>query len=107
MVLFLTPGSGRFAVVAGRRVGGAVQRNRARRILREAWRQIASQVPPEQDAVRMMSRVAVDLESVVRANPTQWFNFYSYWGNSACHPEERSDEGSLPSSERDPSLRSG
>ena len=51
MVLFLAPGTGRFAVVAGRRVGGAVQRNRARRILREAWRQIASHVPPEQDVV--------------------------------------------------------
>ena len=37
---------------------------------------------PEQDAVRMMSRVAADLEGVVRANPTQWFNFYSYWGTT-------------------------
>jgi KDO2-lipid IV(A) lauroyltransferase len=35
---------------------------------------------PEEDAVRMMSRVAADLEVVVRANPTQWFNFYRYWG---------------------------
>ncbi|HLN92558.1 MAG TPA: lysophospholipid acyltransferase family protein [Thermoanaerobaculia bacterium] len=35
---------------------------------------------PEEDALRMMSRVAADLEEVVRANPTQWFNFYSYWG---------------------------
>jgi KDO2-lipid IV(A) lauroyltransferase len=35
---------------------------------------------PEEDAVRILSRVAVDLEGVVRANPTQWFNFYSYWG---------------------------
>jgi len=41
VILFLAPGSGRSAVVAGRRVGGAVQRNRARRILREAWRQVA------------------------------------------------------------------
>jgi ribonuclease P protein component len=58
VVLFLTPGRGRFAVVAGRRVGGAVQRNRARRILREAWRQVASQVPPEQDAV-LVARAAI------------------------------------------------
>jgi ribonuclease P protein component len=29
------------AFVAGRRVGGAVERNRARRILRAAWREIA------------------------------------------------------------------
>jgi lauroyl/myristoyl acyltransferase len=35
---------------------------------------------PDEDVRRMMSRVAADLESVVRAKPTQWFNFYSYWG---------------------------
>ncbi|MEO8348622.1 MAG: lysophospholipid acyltransferase family protein [Acidobacteriota bacterium] len=35
---------------------------------------------PDEDAVRILSRVAADLEGVVRANPTQWFNFYSYWG---------------------------
>jgi KDO2-lipid IV(A) lauroyltransferase len=34
---------------------------------------------PEEDALRIMSRVAADLESVVRANPTQWFNFYRFW----------------------------
>ncbi len=36
---------------------------------------------PEEDASRILSRVAADLEGVVRANPTQWFNFYSFWGN--------------------------
>ena len=35
---------------------------------------------PEDDAVRMMSRVASDLERVVRDHPTQWFNFYRFWG---------------------------
>jgi KDO2-lipid IV(A) lauroyltransferase len=35
----------------------------------------------DDDAVRIMSRVAADLESVVRAHPTQWFNFYGFWGN--------------------------
>lgn len=35
---------------------------------------------PQEDAWRILSRVAADLESVVRADPTQWFNFYSYWG---------------------------
>jgi KDO2-lipid IV(A) lauroyltransferase len=35
----------------------------------------------DDDALRIMSRVAADLESVVRAHPTQWFNFYGFWGN--------------------------
>ncbi len=34
---------------------------------------------PEDDAVRIMSSVAADIEKVVRAHPTQWFNFYRYW----------------------------
>jgi len=36
-------------------------------------------VSPEQDAARIMARVASDLEAVVRAHPTQWFNFYRFW----------------------------
>ncbi len=42
--MFLAPGSGRVAFVAGRRVGGAVLRNRARRVLRAAWRELAPRV---------------------------------------------------------------
>jgi len=34
---------------------------------------------PEEDAVRIMKRVAADLETVIRAHPTQWFNFYRFW----------------------------
>jgi predicted LPLAT superfamily acyltransferase len=30
-----------------------------------------------------MGRVAADLESVIRSHPTQWFNFYRFWGESA------------------------
>jgi KDO2-lipid IV(A) lauroyltransferase len=33
----------------------------------------------DDDAVRIMSRVAADLEGVVRRYPTQWFNFYKFW----------------------------
>jgi KDO2-lipid IV(A) lauroyltransferase len=36
-------------------------------------------VPPEEDARRVMTSVAADLEAVVRAHPVQWFNFYRYW----------------------------
>jgi ribonuclease P protein component len=41
MVLFVAPGSGDVALVAGRKIGGAVERNRARRILRAALREVA------------------------------------------------------------------
>lgn len=46
MVLYLAPGEGssRAAFVASRKVGGAVRRNRARRLLREAWRGIRPRV---------------------------------------------------------------
>jgi lauroyl/myristoyl acyltransferase len=36
---------------------------------------------PEEDAVRLLSRVAADLETVIRAHPTQWFNFFRFWGD--------------------------
>jgi ribonuclease P protein component len=58
VVLFLAPGSGEWAVVATRRVGGAVDRNRARRILREAWRRVAPQVTRDLDAV-LVAREAI------------------------------------------------
>jgi ribonuclease P protein component len=38
------PGPSRAAFVAGRRVGGAVVRNRARRLLREAWMALVPKV---------------------------------------------------------------
>jgi ribonuclease P protein component len=41
MVAFVAPGRGQAAFVAGRRVGGAVVRNRARRIMRAAWRELS------------------------------------------------------------------
>jgi KDO2-lipid IV(A) lauroyltransferase len=39
---------------------------------------------PEEDAHRIMTRVAADLEQVVRAHPTQWFNFYGFWGENGA-----------------------
>jgi ribonuclease P protein component len=51
VVLFVAPGTGRVAVVAGRRIGSAVRRNRARRILRAAWRELAPGIGPGRDVV--------------------------------------------------------
>jgi ribonuclease P protein component len=46
------PGGGlRVGVSAGRNVGGAVQRNRARRILRAAVRPLLASLPPGHDLV--------------------------------------------------------
>ncbi len=36
-------------------------------------------VSPDDDAIRIMTRVAADLEAVIRRHPTQWFNFYKFW----------------------------
>jgi len=41
VLIFERPGTGRVAVVAGKRIGDAVERNRARRVLRAAWRRLA------------------------------------------------------------------
>jgi ribonuclease P protein component len=49
-VVFLAPGSGNVAVIAGKRVGGAVQRNRAKRVLRAAWAEVSS-LASDRDAV--------------------------------------------------------
>ena len=50
---------------------------------RNVWGKAVAADPalsPEEDAFRILSRVAADLEAVVRENPMQWFNFYRYWG---------------------------
>jgi ribonuclease P protein component len=41
VVLFSAPGSGGLALIAGKKIGGAVQRNRARRVLRAALHEVA------------------------------------------------------------------
>lgn len=53
VVLYVAPGQGpsRAAWVAGRRAGGAVARNRARRLLREAWRALGPAVQEGHDVV--------------------------------------------------------
>ena len=58
MVLFVAPGPGSVAFVAGRRVGGAVLRNRARRILRAAWRELAARIGQGYDIV-LVARGAI------------------------------------------------
>jgi Kdo2-lipid IVA lauroyltransferase/acyltransferase len=40
-------------------------------------------LPPDQDAHRVMSQIAEELGDVVRAYPTQWYNFYRFWSSSA------------------------
>ena len=41
VVVFLAPGAGGAGFIAGRKIGNAVERNRARRILRAAWYEVA------------------------------------------------------------------
>lgn len=58
VVLFVAPGTGQSAVAATRRIGGAVARNRARRVLREAWRQVSSELRAGHDVV-LVAREAI------------------------------------------------
>jgi len=58
VVVFLAPGTGAVAFVAGRRVGNAVDRNRARRILRAAWLEVAGGIGNGYDAV-LVARTAI------------------------------------------------
>jgi len=51
VVAFVTPGDGRVAFVAGRKVGKAVQRNRARRLMRAAWNDVSTDVRMGSDLV--------------------------------------------------------
>jgi ribonuclease P protein component len=51
VVLFVAPGSGGLALIAGKKIGGAVQRNRARRILRAALHEVAPQGLEGRDVV--------------------------------------------------------
>ncbi len=54
----LSEGPSRAGFVAGRRVGGAVTRNRARRLLREAWRVAGPRVREGHDIV-LVARAAI------------------------------------------------
>jgi ribonuclease P protein component len=65
----------RVGVTASRGVGGAVERNRARRLMREAWRMYAARIVPGWDALLIartaiaqvkMQEVAAALESLLR-----------------------------------------
>jgi ribonuclease P protein component len=58
VIVFVAPGSGALATVASRRVGGAVERNRARRILRAAWREVAPRAGNAIDVV-LVAREAI------------------------------------------------
>ena len=60
VVLYVAPSGGpaRAGFVAGRRVGGAVIRNRARRLLRVAWRAVAPEVREGHDIV-LVARAAI------------------------------------------------
>ena len=51
VAVFVVPGSGETAFVAGKKIGGAVVRNRARRVLRAALREVAPRGVEGRDVV--------------------------------------------------------
>ena len=65
VIVFLAPGAGpaRAAWIAGRKVGGAVDRNRARRLLREAWWALGPRVRGGHDVVMVARRPMGDVKA--------------------------------------------
>lgn len=63
MVAFAAPGSGQVAFVAGRKVGKAVQRNRARRLLRAAWSELSTDTQGETDVVLVARKAILEAKS--------------------------------------------
>ncbi len=55
------PGLRRVGVIASRRIGGAVQRNRAKRLLREAFRLHQGQLPESIDFVLIARRAILGM----------------------------------------------
>ncbi len=81
MIVFLAPGAGDAAFVASRRLGGAVVRNRARRVLREAWRRVPREGSTGFDAVFVARKgmrgakaqdLAEEMEALVRKAMVRW-----------------------------------
>jgi ribonuclease P protein component len=64
-VVLIAPGAGegdcRLGIVASRKVGGAVERNRAKRLVREAFRRQAGLFPARVDVVIVVRPVIVGL----------------------------------------------
>jgi ribonuclease P protein component len=63
VVVFVAPGTGGVAYVAGRKVGGAVQRNRSRRVLRAAWAAARDHAHEEVDVVLVARRAILSTGS--------------------------------------------
>ena len=54
VVIYMRPnrfGVHRLGITAGKRVGNAVQRNRAKRLIRQAYRELEAELPPYLDIV--------------------------------------------------------
>ena len=54
VVIYMRPnrfGVHRLGITAGKRVGNAVQRNRAKRLIRQAYRELVAELPPYLDIV--------------------------------------------------------
>ena len=66
LLVFVHPRAGarRIGITASSKVGGAVQRNRVKRLLREVWRRHRAELPQANDLVFVAKRTAVGMNYV-------------------------------------------
>lgn len=64
-------GPSRLGVVASRKIGGAVERNRVKRLLREAFRKAKGLIPPRFDVVIIARPGAPELSQSAAENELQ------------------------------------
>ena len=91
--LFAEGSASRVAVVASRRVGGAVRRNRAKRLLREAHRRLREECAGGLDL--MLIARASAARSTSRAIEAQLASLYKQAGLLKTRPQSKT-EGNAP-----------
>ncbi len=104
VVIYMRPnrfGKHRLGITAGKRVGNAVHRNRAKRLIRQAYRELEAELPSYLDLVivaraRIWNVNSTRLVNYLRSNTIP--QIQQHWERSIqMHPGGKSKKGEDPS----------